>query len=56
MARKMLMAEVSGSGIRSRQRLGWMDDVNVALGSRWMAVEAAPQLEGVETPGTYADG
>ena len=41
MAGRVLMAEVSGGRIRGRQRLGWMDGVNVALGSRGMTVEAA---------------
>ena len=41
MAKKVLMAEVSGGGwVRSRSRLGWMDGVKVALDSRGMAVEA----------------
>ena len=43
MARRMLMAEVSGGRVRGRPRLGWMDDVKVALGSRGMTVEAARQ-------------
>ena len=34
MARRMLMAEVSGGRIRSRPRLCWMDGVKVALGNR----------------------
>ena len=43
MARSVLMAEVSGGRVRYRQRLGWMDSVNVALGNRVMTVEAARQ-------------
>ena len=43
MARKVLMAEVSGGGVRGRRRLGWMDGVKVALGNRGMTVEAARQ-------------
>ena len=43
MARKVLMAEVSGVRVRGRQRLGWMDGVKVALGNRGMTVEAAQQ-------------
>ena len=43
MARKVLMAEVSGGRVRGRQRLGWMDGVKVALGNRGMTVEAARQ-------------
>ena len=41
MARRVLMAEVSGGRGRGRQRLGWMDGVKVALGNRGMTVEAA---------------
>ena len=41
MARRVLMAEVSGGRERGRQRLGWMDGVKVALGNRGMTVEAA---------------
>ena len=43
MARKVLMAEVSGGRIRGRQRLGRMDGLKVALGNRGMTVEAARQ-------------
>ena len=43
MARRMLMAEVSGGRVRGRQRLGWMDGVKVALGNRGMTVEASRQ-------------
>ena len=43
MARRVLMAEVSGGRVRGRPRLGWMDGVKVALGNREMAVEAARQ-------------
>ena len=43
MARRVLMAEVSGGRVRERLRLGWMDGVKVALGNRGMAVEAARQ-------------
>ena len=45
MARKVLMAEVSGERVRGRPRLGWMDSVKVALGNRGMTVEAARQCE-----------
>ena len=41
MARRVLMAEVSGRRVRGRPRLGWMDGVKVALGGRGMTVEAA---------------
>ena len=33
MARKVLMAEVSGGRVRGRPRLGWMDGVKMALGN-----------------------
>ena len=42
-ARKVSMAEVCGGRVRERPRLGWMDDVKVALGNRGMTVEAARQ-------------
>ena len=41
MARRVLMAEVSGGRVRGRPRLSWMDGVKVALGNRGMTVEAA---------------
>ena len=41
MARRVLMAEVSGGWVRGTPRLaGWMDGVKVALGNRGMMVEA----------------
>ena len=43
MARRVLMAEVSGGRVRGRQRLGWMHGLNVALGNKGMTVEAARQ-------------
>ena len=43
MDRRVLMAEVSGGRVKGRPRLGWMDDVKVALGNRGMTVEAARQ-------------
>ena len=43
MARKVLMAEVSGGRVRGRPRLVWLDGVNVALGNRGLTVEAARQ-------------
>ena len=43
MARRVLKAEVSRGRVRGRPRLGWMDDVKVALGNRGMTVEAARQ-------------
>ena len=53
MARRVLMAEVSGGRVRGRPRLGWMDGVQVALGNRGMTVEAARRSESVEGPDTY---
>ena len=44
MARRVLMAEVSGEWVRERPRL-LMDGVKVALGNRGMTVEAAQQWE-----------
>ena len=43
MARRVLMAEVSGGRVRGRPSLGWMDGVKVAIGNRGMMVEAARQ-------------
>ena len=43
MARRMLMAEVSGGRVRGRPRLSWMDGVKVD----WATEER------VESPGTY---
>ena len=43
MARRVLMAEISGGRVRGRPRLGSMDGVKVALGNRRMTVEAARQ-------------
>ena len=43
MARRVLMAEVSGGQVRWRPRLSWMDGLKVALGYRGMTVEAARQ-------------
>ena len=45
MARRVLMAEVSGGRVRGIPRLGWTDGVKVALGNRGMTVEAARQRE-----------
>ena len=41
MVRWVSIAEVSGWRLRSRPRLGWMANVNVALGSRGITMEAA---------------
>ena len=43
MARRVLVAEVSGGRVRGRPRLGWMDGVTVAFGNRRMTVQAARQ-------------
>ena len=43
MARRVLMAEVSGGQVGGRPRLGSMNGVKVALGNRGMMVEAARQ-------------
>ena len=44
MARRVLMAEVSGGRVRGRPRLGWMDGVKVALSNRGITVEAARKI------------
>ena len=41
MARRVLMAEVSGGQVRGRPRLGWMDGVKVALSNEGMTMEVA---------------
>ena len=38
-ARRVLIAEVSGRQVRGRPRLGWMDGVKVALGNRGVTVD-----------------
>ena len=43
MARRVLMAEVSGGRVRGRPRLGWMDGVKVTFGNGGITVEAARQ-------------
>ena len=55
MARKVLMAEVSGGQVSGRPRLGLMD--TEALGSRSVkSVYSERQCEdGVESPGAYVD-
>ena len=40
MAKRVLMAKVSGGWVRGRPRLGWMDGVKVALFKRGMTMEA----------------
>ena len=54
MARRVLIAEVSGGRVRGRPKLGWMDGVKVTFGNRSMTVKAARQRpKSVESPGTY---
>ena len=57
MARRVLMAEVSGGRIRGKPRLGWMDGVKVSLGNRGNdgggCVTMRERPERVESPGTY---
>ena len=43
MARRVLMAKVSGGWVRGMQRLGWKDSVQMALCNREMTVESARQ-------------
>ena len=43
MARRVLMAEVSGGRVHGRPRLGRMDGVKVAFGNRGITVEAERQ-------------
>ena len=44
MARKVLIAEVSGRRVRGRPRLSCMNGVKVALSNRGMTVEAARKI------------
>ena len=56
MARRVLIAEVSGGRVLGRPRLGWMDGVKVALGNRNDGGGCATmrkRSERVESPGTY---
>ena len=39
MARRVLMAGLSGGRVRGRPRLGWMNGVKVAMGNRGMTME-----------------
>ena len=41
MAIRVLIADVSGSWVWGRLKIGWKDGMKVALGSRGMMVEAA---------------
>ena len=56
MARRVLMAEVSGGRVQGRPRFGWIHEVKVAMGNRGMPAEAATlreRSERVESPGSY---
>ena len=58
MARRVLMAEVSGGRVRGKPRLGWMDGVKVALDNRarndgGRCGTMRERSERVESPGTY---
>ena len=56
MARRVLMADASGGLVRGKPRYGWMDGVKIALGSRWMTVEAERKIRNiVGCPGAYVD-
>ena len=44
MARRLLMAEVSGVRVRGSPRFGWMDGVKVALSNRGTTVMAARKI------------
>ena len=41
MAKRVLMVDISDLRVRGRPRLGWMDGVEMALGSRDVTMEAA---------------
>ena len=47
---RVLMEELSGGRVRGRPRQGWIDGVNVNLGSRRRC-----ERYGVESPGAYVD-
>ena len=49
MARRVLMADVSGGQVRGRPRLVWMDGGNRG----WRLRDNALKIESVESPGTY---
>ena len=54
MARRVLMAEVSGGQVRGRPRLGWMDGVNVDLrNDDGGCATMRERPESVESIGTY---
>ena len=43
MAKTVLMSEVFGGRVQGRPRVGWMDGVEVTMGSRHIAVEGTRQ-------------
>ena len=43
LARRVMMAVVSGGRVQGRPRFSWMEAVKVVLGNRGMTVEAARQ-------------
>ena len=45
MARRLLMAQISGGRVQGRPRLGSMAGLKVAFGNKVMTVEAARQCE-----------
>ena len=57
MASRVLRFDKSGGRVRGRPRLGTMDGLTMALGSRGMMVEAARQCakdkEGLDSPGAF---
>ena len=56
MARKVLMAKVSGGRVRGRQRSGWIDGVKVLRQQRndcGGCATMSERSERVESPGTY---
>ena len=55
MARRVLTVDVSGGRVRGRQRLGRMDGVKMAMGSRGMTVVAARHARQIGRSGSYVD-
>ena len=55
MARRVLMAEVSGGRVRGRQRLGWMDGVKVVVSNRerWKLLYNTRKTRKSGEPGAY---
>ena len=51
MARRVLMAEVSGGWVRGRPRLAWMDGVKVVLGNRRMTGRQRDNARKIEKSG-----